>query len=57
MIYIQSDQQTSIPGIYACGDCTCLMRSIATAVASGNLAGAMISKALSEQPLLVPASN
>ncbi|SOD14086.1 NAD(P)/FAD-dependent oxidoreductase [Pedobacter xixiisoli] len=48
LIYIGSNQQTSIAGIYACGDCTSLMRSIASAVASGNLAGAIINKALSE---------
>lgn len=48
LIYIESDHQTSIAGIYACGDCTSLMRSIATAVASGNLSGAMINKALSD---------
>lgn len=48
VIYIAADQQTSIDGIYACGDCTSVMRSIATAVASGNLAGAIINKALSQ---------
>lgn len=57
MIFIDSDHQTSVPGVYACGDCTSLMRSIANAVAAGNLAGAIINKVLSEKPLLVPASN
>ncbi|WP_097130148.1 FAD-dependent oxidoreductase [Pedobacter xixiisoli] len=38
-ISITPDQQTSILGVYACGDCTSLMRSIAAAVASGNLTG------------------
>jgi len=52
MIFIDSDHQTSIPGVYACGDCTSVMRSIATAVASGNLAGAIINKVLSETYML-----
>lgn len=52
LIYINAEQQTSIPGIYACGDCTSAMRSIATAVASGNLAGAIINKTLSEMYLM-----
>ncbi|MFN0256656.1 NAD(P)/FAD-dependent oxidoreductase [Pedobacter ureilyticus] len=52
LIYISSDLETSITGIYACGDCTSLMRSIATAVASGNLAGAIINKALSKAYLM-----
>lgn len=52
LIYISADQQTSIAGVYASGDCTSAMRSIATAVASGNLAGAIINKALSELYLM-----
>ena len=41
--YIQVDdfQKTSIEGVYACGDNSTRMRSIANAVANGNLAGAM----------------
>ena len=41
--YIQVDdfQKTNIEGIYACGDNSTRMRSIANAVANGNLAGAM----------------
>lgn len=41
--YIQVDdfQKTSIEGIYACGDNSTRMRSVANAVANGNLAGAM----------------
>ncbi len=39
-------QQPTVPGLYACGDCTSMMRSVAASVAAGNLAGAMINHAL-----------
>lgn len=42
-------QKTSVPGIFACGDNTTMMRSIANAVAQGNFAGAMVNKELSEE--------
>ena len=42
-------QQTSIPGVFAAGDCATLMRSVASAVATGNLAGAMANKQLCEE--------
>ncbi|RZK48226.1 MAG: NAD(P)/FAD-dependent oxidoreductase [Pedobacter sp.] len=45
-IKIDSFQQTSIPGVYACGDNSSPMRSVANAVATGNLIGAMVNKAL-----------
>lgn len=35
-------QKTTIPGIYACGDNSSPMRSVANAVATGNLTGAMV---------------
>ncbi len=46
--YIETDhfQQTTIPGIYACGDNTTFMRSVANAVAMGNKAGAIINREL-----------
>jgi len=51
--YVAATSKSSFPaGIYACGDYTSAMRSIATAVASGNLAGASINKVLSELYLL-----
>lgn len=42
--YLKVDflQRTTIEGIYAAGDCTTPMRSVATAVATGNKAGAAI---------------
>lgn len=46
--YIQVDefQKTSVPGIYASGDNTTPMRSVASAVATGTLAGAMLNMEL-----------
>ncbi len=39
-------QQTSVPGVFACGDNATPMRSIANAVAAGSFAGAMVNKEL-----------
>ncbi len=39
-------QQTSIHGIYAAGDCTTPMRSLAIAISQGNLAAAMLNHEL-----------
>lgn len=39
-------QKTNIPGIYACGDNTTMMRAVAAAVASGNMAGGMANRDL-----------
>lgn len=49
--YIQTDfaQRTNIPGVYACGDNSVPMRSVAQAVATGNMAGAMANMELSHQ--------
>lgn len=46
--YIQADKQqrTSIPGIYACGDNTTRLRTVANAVATGTTAGMMLNKDL-----------
>lgn len=41
-IQVDAFQQTTVPGVYACGDNASPMRSVASAVASGNLAGAMV---------------
>ena len=45
-IHVNSFQQTSIPGVFACGDNSTFMRSVATAVATGNFAGAMVNNEL-----------
>ncbi len=42
-------QQTSVPGMYACGDCCSPMRSVSNAVATGALSGAAINRALCEE--------
>lgn len=42
-------QKTSVPGVFACGDNATMMRSVANAIAQGNLAGAMVNKELSEE--------
>ncbi len=44
--------QTNVTGVYAAGDCTHPMRSVATAVASGNLAGAMLNKELIDEDFM-----
>lgn len=41
-IQVDAFQQTTVPGVYACGDNASPMRSVASAIASGNLAGAMV---------------
>ncbi len=49
--YIQVDnmQQTNIPGVYACGDNSSFMRSVANAVATGNLTGAAVNAELTKE--------
>ncbi|MDN3691657.1 NAD(P)/FAD-dependent oxidoreductase [Chryseobacterium tructae] len=49
--FIKADfmQKTSVPGVFACGDNVTMMRSVANAVAQGNLAGAVVNKELSEE--------
>ncbi|MBE8727580.1 NAD(P)/FAD-dependent oxidoreductase [Flavobacterium hungaricum] len=42
-------QKTNIPGIYASGDCTTQMRSVAIAISTGSFAGALINKELIEE--------
>ena len=49
--YIQTDhfQKTSVSGVFACGDNSIPMRSVAQAVASGNIAGAVANMELSQE--------
>ncbi|MDO6435697.1 NAD(P)/FAD-dependent oxidoreductase [Flavitalea sp. BT771] len=42
-------QETSLDGVYACGDNSNMMRSVALAVSSGNVAGAVINGKLVEE--------
>ncbi|MCJ0742548.1 NAD(P)/FAD-dependent oxidoreductase [Pedobacter montanisoli] len=48
-IKVDTFQQTNTKGVYACGDNSSPMRSVANAVASGNFTGAAINKALSDE--------
>ncbi len=42
-------QKTTVEGVYACGDNTSMLRSIATAVFTGNMSGAMVNHELTEE--------
>jgi len=42
-------QKTIIPGLFVCGDNSSMMRSVASAVAAGNVAGAMANHELTEE--------
>lgn len=48
-IKVDAFQATTTRGIYACGDSAAMMRSIATAVYTGNVAGAMVNKELVDE--------
>ena len=45
-VVVDEYDMTSVPGLYAAGDCTTMMRSVAFSVGSGNRSGAMINHAL-----------
>ncbi|RZL47182.1 MAG: NAD(P)/FAD-dependent oxidoreductase [Pedobacter sp.] len=45
-ISVNAFKQTNVAGVYAAGDCTNMMRSVADSVAAGNVAGAMLNKEL-----------
>ena len=42
-------QKTTIDGVFACGDNSSMMRSVATAVYGGNITGAMINNELTQE--------
>ncbi|WP_133638525.1 NAD(P)/FAD-dependent oxidoreductase [Sphingobacterium paludis] len=48
-IKIDNFQKTNVPGVYACGDNSAMMRSVANAIYSGNLTGAMVNKELVDE--------
>lgn len=48
-IKMEAFQKTTIPNIYACGDNSNMMRSVANAVASGNIAGAVANAELVQE--------
>lgn len=49
--YIQVDtmQKTTVEGVFACGDNSAMMRSVANAIASGNVTGAIVNKELTDE--------
>jgi len=49
--YIKVDmmQKTSLKDVYACGDCTSMMRSVSNAVATGTMTGAALNRELIEE--------
>ncbi|MEC3880391.1 NAD(P)/FAD-dependent oxidoreductase [Parapedobacter sp. 10938] len=48
-IKVDSLQRTTVEGVYACGDNSSPMRSVANAVAAGNFTGAMVNSVLTEE--------
>lgn len=48
-IKVDAFQKAEVPGVYACGDNSSMMRSVANAVATGNLAGAMVNNELTQE--------
>ncbi|MBB6270139.1 thioredoxin reductase [Pedobacter cryoconitis] len=46
LIVVDNFKKTSVPGVYAAGDCTEAMRSVASSVAAGTAAGALINHEL-----------
>lgn len=48
-IKLDSSQETTVSGVYACGDNSNMMRSVANAVYSGNLTGALVNGKLVEE--------
>jgi len=51
-IKVDMFQQTTVPGIYACGDNANPLRSVANAVSGGNTTGAMVNHHLTEEEFL-----
>lgn len=49
LIKVDTMQKTNIGGVYASGDCTTQMRSVAIAVSTGSFAGAVINKELIDE--------
>jgi thioredoxin reductase len=49
LIKVNSFQATTVEGIYACGDNSAMMRSIASSVYTGNVAGAILNKELIDE--------
>jgi thioredoxin reductase len=48
-IKIDAFQKTTVEGVFACGDNSNMMRSVAFAVSTGNIIGAMVNKILTDE--------
>ena len=48
-ILVDESQRTSVPGVYAAGDCANMIRAVSVAAASGTLAGFTVNKDLTEE--------
>ncbi len=48
-IKVDAFQKTTVPGVFACGDNSSMMRSVAHATATGNITGAMVNHELTEE--------
>ena len=48
-IHVNTQQETTVAGVFACGDNVEMMRSVANAVASGNATGALVNKELVDE--------
>ncbi|MCE1165999.1 MAG: NAD(P)/FAD-dependent oxidoreductase [Bacteroidetes bacterium] len=48
-VKIDAFQQTTVEGVFACGDNSSALRTVANAVYSGNLAGSMVNRKLTEE--------
>ncbi len=51
-IKVDDFYKTTVEGVYACGDNTAMMRSVANAVSAGNMTGAMVNKELTDEYFL-----
>ncbi|SHG56029.1 NAD(P)/FAD-dependent oxidoreductase [Flavobacterium defluvii] len=49
LLKVDAMQKTNVAGVYASGDCTTQMRSVAIAVSTGSFAGAVINKELTDE--------
>jgi thioredoxin reductase len=49
LLKVDMFQKTSVPDVFACGDNTSMMRSVANAVSAGNIAGAVVNNGMLEE--------
>lgn len=49
LLKVDMFQRTSVPNIFACGDNSSAMRSVANAVSTGNITGALVNNAMTEE--------